>query len=72
MHLAASHGPEWWTVCDRIVPAAGARVVELVDALDLDDHHGDLCAECHRMIVFAGTVAGDRVARLVASLERAA
>lgn len=73
MHLARSHGPEWWTVCDRIVQGAGARVLPVDLALvgTVEQHADQLCAECHRMLVFAGTVAAANGVDLARRLELA-
>jgi hypothetical protein len=70
-HLASLHGDVWIPVCDVVdVPAAGAIVVELEQALGtIDDEHGQLCTHCHRLILMAAYAGRDRVARLVASFE---
>ena len=77
MHLASKHGEEWWTVCDRIVPAAGTAVfpvdLALVGSVALQpEQTAQLCAECERMITFAGTVAALNRASIGKRLGRAA
>lgn len=71
LHLASLHGATWIPVCDVVdVPAAGAIVTPLEEAIGtVDDDAAGLCAHCHRLILMAGYVGRDRVARLVASLE---
>lgn len=74
MHLAASSGASWLSLCDRVVlPIDGTPTVSLEAAIgSIDDHADTVCADCRRLILFAGYVGRDRVAALVASLVRAA
>lgn len=73
MHLGTLHGADWWTVCDRIVPADGAAVTQLQDAVGtIDAQSGVVCVDCHRIILMAGVVHQLGIGQLVASLDVAA
>jgi hypothetical protein len=74
IHLAGLRDGAWWAVCDRVVlPAEGTQATPLEEAVGtVDERAGDVCRDCHRIILMADVVHRFGVGRLLASLEVAA
>lgn len=74
MHLAASSGRSWLSLCDRVeLPIEGTPATALGDALGtIDEHAEHVCVDCRRLILFAAYVGRHRVAAFLESLVRAA
>ena len=71
MHLAGRRDGAWWAVCDRVVLEQDDVVVTtLEDAVGtIDSRAGDVCQDCHRLILMADVAHRIGVGRLVASLD---
>lgn len=74
VHLAGLEAGLWLSVCDRVaLPVEGTDATPLEDAVgSIDERAGDVCRDCHRIILMADVVHRFGVGRLVASLEVAA
>jgi hypothetical protein len=74
MHLAGLDAGRWLSVCDRVaLPLEGTDATPLEDAVgSIDERAGDVCRDCHRIILMADVVHRFGVGRLLASLEVAA
>jgi hypothetical protein len=74
MHLAGLEAGLWLSVCDRVaLPLEGTRVTPLEAAVGtIDQQAGQVCRDCHRLILMADAAHQLGLGRLVASLEVAA
>lgn len=74
IHLAGLAGDRWLSVCDRVaLPLEGTTATPLEDAVGtIDEHAGQVCRDCHRLILMADAAHQLGVGRLVAGLEVAA